>query len=46
MRTERVYRIGARLTIGQQQEQLERLELDRSGIYVAESFAVLPPKEV
>ncbi|PZO15658.1 MAG: hypothetical protein DCF25_13420 [Leptolyngbya foveolarum] len=45
MRIKQAYQVGAQLTIGQHQEQLERLELDRSGIHVAESFTVLPSKE-
>lgn len=38
--------IGIILCAGKKQEQIELLELDRSGIHVAEYLTVLPPKEV
>lgn len=38
--------LGIILCAGKKQEQIELLELDRSGIHVAEYLTVLPPKEV
>ena len=38
--------LGIILCAGKKQEQIELLELDKSGIHVAEYFTVLPPKEV
>jgi predicted nuclease of restriction endonuclease-like (RecB) superfamily len=38
--------IGIILCAGKKQEQIELLELDKSGIHVAEYFTVLPPKEL
>ncbi|MDX1606067.1 MAG: PDDEXK nuclease domain-containing protein [Candidatus Competibacterales bacterium] len=37
--------LGIILCAGKQQEQIELLELDRSGIHVAEYLTVLPPRE-
>ncbi|MEI6330489.1 MAG: hypothetical protein WCP16_14725, partial [Pseudanabaena sp. ELA645] len=34
------------LCAGKKQEQIELLELDKSGIHVAEYLTVLPPKEL
>jgi hypothetical protein len=34
------------LCTGKKQEQIELLELDKSGIHVAEYLTVLPPREV
>jgi predicted nuclease of restriction endonuclease-like (RecB) superfamily len=38
--------LGIILCAGKKQEQIELLELDKSGIHVAEYLTVLPPKEV
>ena len=38
--------LGIILCAGKKQEQIELLELDRSGIHVAEYLTALPPKEV
>ena len=38
--------LGTILCAGKKQEQIELLELDKSGIHVAEYLTVLPPKEV
>jgi predicted nuclease of restriction endonuclease-like (RecB) superfamily len=38
--------IGIILCAGKKQEQIELLELDKSGIHVAEYLTVLPPKEL
>jgi predicted nuclease of restriction endonuclease-like (RecB) superfamily len=38
--------LGIILCAGKKQEQIELLELDQSGIHVAEYLTVLPPKEV
>ena len=38
--------LGIILCAGKKQEQIELLELDRSGIHVAEYLTVLPPKEI
>ena len=38
--------IGIILCAGKKQEQIELLELDKSGIHVAEYLTVLPPREV
>ena len=38
--------LGIILCTGKKQEQIELLELDESGIHVAEYLAVLPPREV
>ncbi|MGJ7613180.1 MULTISPECIES: PDDEXK nuclease domain-containing protein [unclassified Variovorax] len=38
--------IGIILCTGKKQEQIELLELDKSGIHVAEYLTVLPPREV
>lgn len=38
--------LGIILCAGKKQEQIELLELDRSGIHVAEYLTVLPPREV
>jgi predicted nuclease of restriction endonuclease-like (RecB) superfamily len=38
--------LGIILCIGKKQEQIELLELDKSGIHVAEYLTLLPPKEV
>ncbi len=38
--------IGLILCAGKKKEQIELLELDRSGIHVAEYLTILPPKEV
>ena len=38
--------IGIILCAGKKQEQIELLELDQSGIHVAEYLTVLPPKEI
>lgn len=38
--------LGIILCAGKKQEQIELLELDRSGIHVAEYLTILPPKEV
>lgn len=38
--------LGLILCAGKKQERIELLELDRSGIHVAEYLTVLPPKEV
>jgi predicted nuclease of restriction endonuclease-like (RecB) superfamily len=38
--------LGIILCTGKKQEQIELLELDKSGIHVAEYLAVLPPREV
>ena len=38
--------LGIILYAGKKQEQIELLELDKSGIHVAEYLTVLPPKEV
>ncbi|MBP0008918.1 MAG: DUF1016 family protein [Roseofilum sp. Belize BBD 4] len=38
--------LGIILCASKKPEQIERLELDRSGIHVAEYLAFLPPKEV
>lgn len=38
--------LGIILCAGKKQEQIELLELDKSGIHVAEYFTALPPKEV
>jgi predicted nuclease of restriction endonuclease-like (RecB) superfamily len=38
--------LGIILCTGKKQEQIELLELDRSGIHVAEYLTVLPPREV
>lgn len=38
--------LGIILCAGKKQEQVELLELDKSGIHVAEYLTVLPPKEV
>jgi hypothetical protein len=37
--------IGIILCTGKKHEQIELLELDKSGIHVAEYLTVLPPKE-
>ncbi|OKA43952.1 hypothetical protein BH759_12260 [Ralstonia solanacearum] len=37
--------IGIILCAGKKQEQIELLELDKSGIHVAEYLTVLPPRE-
>jgi hypothetical protein len=37
--------LGIILCTGKQQEQIELLELDKSGIHVAEYLTVLPPRE-
>jgi len=37
--------LGIILCAGKQQEQIEMLELDKSGIHVAEYLTVLPPRE-
>ena len=37
--------LGIILCTGKKQEQIELLELDRSGIHVAEYLTVLPPRE-
>ncbi len=38
--------LGIILCAGKKQEQIQLLELDKSGIHVAEYLTVLPPKEV
>jgi predicted nuclease of restriction endonuclease-like (RecB) superfamily len=38
--------LGIILCAGKKQEQIELLELDKSGIHVAEYLTVLPPKEL
>ena len=38
--------LGIILCAGKKQEQIELLELDQSGIHVAEYLTVLPPKEI
>lgn len=38
--------IGLILSAGKKKEQIELLELDRSGIHVAEYLTVLPPKNI
>ncbi|MGK7925360.1 MAG: YhcG family protein [Spirulina sp.] len=38
--------LGIILCAGKKQEQIELLELDKSGIHVAEYLTILPPKEV
>lgn len=38
--------LGIILCAGKKQEQIELLELDKSGIHVAEYLTVLPPREV
>lgn len=38
--------LGIILCAGKKQEQIELLELDRSGIHVAEYLTILPPKEI
>ena len=38
--------LGIILCSGKKQEQIELLELDASGIHVAEYLTALPPKEV
>ena len=38
--------LGIVLCAGKKQEQIELLELDKSGIHVAEYITVLPPKEI
>ncbi len=38
--------LGIILCAGKKQEQIELLELDQSGIHVAEYLTILPPKEV
>jgi len=38
--------LGIILCAGKKQEQIELLELDKSGIHVAEYLTVLPPKEI
>ena len=38
--------LGLILCSGKKQEQIELLELDKSGIHVAEYLTALPPKEV
>lgn len=38
--------LGIILCAGKKQEQIELLELDRSGIHVAEYLTILPPREV
>jgi len=38
--------IGIILCTGKKEEQIELLELEKSGIHVAEYLTVLPPKEV
>ena len=38
--------LGIILCTGKKQEQIELLELDKSGIHVAEYLTVLPPREV
>jgi hypothetical protein len=38
--------LGIILCTGKKDEQIELLELDRSGIHVAEYLTVLPPREV
>ena len=38
--------IGLILCAGKKQERIELLELDRSGIHVAEYLTALPPKKV
>lgn len=37
--------LGIILCTGKKQEQIELLELDKSGIHVAEYLTVLPPRE-
>ena len=37
--------LGIILCAGKQREQVELLELDKSGIHVAEYLTVLPPRE-
>jgi hypothetical protein len=37
--------LGIILCAGKKQEQIELLELDKSGIHVAEYLTVLPPRE-
>ena len=41
----RTLRLGIILCTGKKQEQIELLELDKSGIHVAEYLTVLPPRE-
>ena len=38
--------LGIILCAGKKREQIELLELDRSGIHVAEYLTVLPPREL
>jgi len=38
--------LGLILCAGKKQERIELLELDRSGIHVAEYLTALPPKEI
>jgi hypothetical protein len=38
--------LGIILCAGKKQEQIELLELDKSGIHIAEYLTVLPPKEL
>jgi hypothetical protein len=38
--------LGIILCVGKKQEQIELLELDKSGIHVAEYLTVLPSKEL
>lgn len=38
--------IGIIMCTGKNAEQIELLELDKSGIHVAEYLTVLPPKEI
>jgi len=38
--------LGIILCAGKKQEQIELLELDKSGIHVAEYLTVLPPKDL
>jgi len=38
--------LGIILCAGKQQEKIELLELDQSGIHVAEYLTTLPPREV